>query len=59
MRAEVVLIFRFVSFENMFKYLFREKAIGNDGDRKEKIVVSNIYSFAGAILNALSIIKTS
>lgn len=57
MRVEVVLIFRFVFFENMFKYLFREKVIGNDGDRKEKIVVLNIYFFVGVILNVLSIIK--
>ena len=53
MRARVVLIIRFIDFENMNKCLVEEKVTGNE-DTGEKTVASNVCCVPGTILSALS-----
>ena len=53
MRARVILVIRFIDFENMNKCLVGEKVTGND-DNGEKAVVSHVYCVPGTIVSALS-----
>ena len=52
MRARVILVIRFIDFENMNKCLVGEKVTGND-DNGEKAVVSHVYCVPGTIVSAL------